>query len=66
MGIKLETNNHIVISDSPEGFANSMIKLFEDKDLRLRIGKNARALAKEKFDVAVLGNKISEFYNQLF
>ena len=66
MGIKLETNNHIVISDSPEDFANSMIKLFEDKDLRLRIGKNARALAKEKFDVAVLGNKISEFYNQLF
>lgn len=65
MGINLTSGENIIISDSPEDFAASMIKLHEDKELRLSIGKNARVLAKQKFDVKALGSEISEFYNLL-
>jgi glycosyltransferase involved in cell wall biosynthesis len=66
MGINLKTNENIIISDSPEDFANSMVKLYEDKAFRLKLGENARTTAQQKFDVNALGTQISEFYNRLF
>ncbi len=66
MGISLNNNENILISDTPEGFANSMVTLHEDKELRLKLGKNARALSQQMFDVQRLGKQISEFYNRLF
>jgi glycosyltransferase involved in cell wall biosynthesis len=66
MGINLNTNENIIISDSPEAFANSMVKLYEDKAFRLKLGGNARTTAQRKFDVNALGTQISEFYNRLF
>lgn len=65
MGINLNANEDIVISDTPEDFADAMIQLHEDKDLRLALGKSARSLAQRKFDVNALGKQISEFYNRL-
>lgn len=65
MGISLNANENIMISDTPEAFADAMIQLHEDKNLRLALGKSARFLAQQKFDVNTLGNQISEFYNRL-
>lgn len=65
MGISLKANENIMISDTPEDFADAMIRLHKDENLRFAMGKSARSLAQQKFDVNALGNQISGFYNRL-
>ena len=66
MGIQLKKNENILIGDSPEDFAEAMVRLYKDKDFRLNVGKTARTLAKKEFDVIALGKKMNEFYTRLF
>ena len=53
-GIAVEPNN-------PFDLANSLINLKEKSDLRLKMSKNARALAEEKFDRKILGKEFVKF-----
>lgn len=48
-GIDAEHGRDIFIADEPEQFANSVIRLLKDTDLRERIAKNARKLVEEKY-----------------
>jgi glycosyltransferase involved in cell wall biosynthesis len=53
-GVAVEPNN-------PSELANSLINLKEKSDLRLKMSKNARALAEEKFDRKILGKEFVKF-----
>lgn len=53
-GIEVKPEEHILIADSPEDFANAIIRLLEDLALRQKLVENARQLVCEKYDWAVI------------
>ena len=48
-GIDVKTNEHLFIEDDPTQFANAVITLLEDAELRNRLGAAGRKLAVEKY-----------------
>ena len=56
----------VVAPDSPEEFAEGLIKLADNPDARAEYGKNARALAEREFDRDVLSDKFSDFLEQVY
>ena len=48
-GILARHNEHLLIANTPEDFAGSVIRLFEDKALKERLTQHAFALAHERY-----------------
>lgn len=49
-GIKVENGRHLLIADSPEEFAASVLQLLEDQNLATELGRNGRRLIEEVYD----------------
>lgn len=48
-GIDVIQERHIFVSDTPEDFSRSVIRLIKDKDLRMQISREARKLIEENY-----------------
>lgn len=48
-GLDVVSGKHILIADSPEGFAEKVLTLLEDEKLRNKLMKNSFALIREKY-----------------
>jgi polysaccharide biosynthesis protein PslH len=59
-GISVMHGENILIADSPEDFANNVILLFNDKDLRKNLAANARKLVEEKYAWPIIGEKLRQ------
>jgi glycosyltransferase involved in cell wall biosynthesis len=49
-GINYSEGNDILIADKPEDFAEAVIKVMNDQDLALRLGKGGKCTLEEKYD----------------
>lgn len=56
-GIPLRNNEHILIADEPHAFADSIIKLLEDKELANKIAKNCHNFVQEHYSLDTLANE---------
>jgi len=56
---------NVAIADSPEEFAAKVIQLLSDKKLRTRIGKNARHIARTKYDSTIIAEQHERLYDEL-
>lgn len=61
-GIDAKDGENIVIADEPRQFADSIIKLLKDKQLRQKLGENGRLLVQEKYDWKAIARKLEEIY----
>jgi len=64
-GIVCENNKHIIIADSADEFKKALLKCISDKTFCEQIGKNAFALAHEKYDNFVICAGLMQFYKTL-
>jgi len=64
-GLGLINNEHLIISDDPDEFANSVIRLARDKQLRNKLGENGRLLVQEKYDWKSIALKLEKTYRNL-
>jgi glycosyltransferase involved in cell wall biosynthesis len=48
-GIKAGNDKEVLIADTPEEFAEKIVMLMRDENLRVRLLKNAQALIKEQY-----------------
>jgi glycosyltransferase involved in cell wall biosynthesis len=62
-GIRCTHGEHILIADSPEEFADAILRCLRNADLCMRIGKVARELAECEYENSVLGARLMEFYS---
>jgi len=53
---------HLLIADTEEDFANSVIMLLENEQLKNLLSKNARKFAIECFDFTIVGKKLEKEY----
>jgi glycosyltransferase involved in cell wall biosynthesis len=65
-GVYCRTNEHIVLADDPETFAQKILELFESPQLVKIIGENAANTAAENYDVRLLAKRYEEFYARLY
>ena len=64
-GIDYETNENILIADTPDEFVKIINELAEDKEKCAKIGKSARVLIEEKYDNKILTEKLINFYKEI-
>lgn len=56
-GLQATDGRHLLIADTAAGFAAAVVRLHQDHGLYLELSRNARLLAKERYDWPVLGLK---------
>ena len=59
-GIPVENEKNILIADTPEDFAVSIIKIIRDQELATSLGRNLRELVAENFSLDALAKEGSE------
>lgn len=64
-GISIKKNQHILIANEAEDFANKIIGLARDREKTEQLGRNARLLAENKFDNTVLSRDLINFIEEL-
>ena len=60
-----EVNGRLVLPGDAEGIANAVIDLLSDSGKALRIGANAKIVARQRFDVKRLINDMDSLYREL-
>ncbi|HMT28701.1 MAG TPA: glycosyltransferase family 4 protein [Bacteroidia bacterium] len=61
-GINYTDGKNIIIANSPEDFSRAILKCVSDLEYCRKIGKEARLLAENVFENAILGKDLLKFY----
>jgi len=64
-GLGVTHEENIILADNPYEFASKILRLFEDKNLREKIGKNARQFVKEKYDWNIVAEKLVKVWKEM-
>ena len=64
-GLELRDGEEIFIADEPTAFADAVIRLLTDSQLRRRIGENGRARVERDYDWQSIGEKLHGVYTKI-
>ena len=64
-GLELTPGYDIFIEDDPHLFADAVVKILKDQDLRAKLAVNAYNTVTEKYDWQPIGYRLQEFLNNL-
>lgn len=64
-GIQCNNNHNVIIADEPKLFAEKIVNIYYDRELRNKIGMNALNLVHNVYDWNIIGNKIINFYDKI-
>jgi len=64
-GIGASVGRDILLADTPEAFAEAIVRLLLDRDLQLQLGRHARAFAASAFDNRNIGEQLIYFFNKI-
>ncbi len=63
-GLGLINGEHLLISDDPNEFANSVMLLLNDRDLRCKLGENGKKLVEDQYDWKAISIKLDSIYRR--
>jgi glycosyltransferase involved in cell wall biosynthesis len=64
-GIDVSPGKNIIVEDTPKKFAESVIYLLENANIRKDIGSMGRRLIEEKYDWTMIGKRQRELYKEI-
>ena len=64
-GLDVQSEKHILIADTPETFAQAVVRLLKDRDLRQQIADNAYNLVNERYNWSVVLPQFSDLVEQV-
>ena len=64
-GIEAEPETHLLVADDPAIFADSVIRLLEDKSLQTSMTRNAARLIEERYAWHTLAKQLSDTYEDI-
>jgi polysaccharide biosynthesis protein PslH len=64
-GLDVIDEQHLMIADNPEQFAEKTVRLLADATLRQRIGTNARQVVVSRYDWDVIVKRLMQIYTQV-
>jgi polysaccharide biosynthesis protein PslH len=63
-GLDVRNDEHLLIADTPESFAQACANVLQDKELALRLAQNARQLILERYDANVALPTLDAIYRR--
>jgi glycosyltransferase involved in cell wall biosynthesis len=63
-GIAVESGRHLLVADTPEAFAQAILRLLEDKSLADELGDNGRRLIQSTYDYRAACRPLETLYQQ--
>jgi glycosyltransferase involved in cell wall biosynthesis len=64
-GLEVEEGTEILLADDPESFAARVLELFENGELRKRLGHAARERVVHAYDWRIIGRKLAALLERL-
>jgi glycosyltransferase involved in cell wall biosynthesis len=64
-GLAVRDREHLLIADDIETFARQILELFDDADLRRRLGFAGRALAEQSYSWHLAGDRLEALYRRV-
>jgi glycosyltransferase involved in cell wall biosynthesis len=64
-GLNVKDGENILIADTPEEFVEKILIVFDNKNVRLKIEKNARKYVEDNFSYDIIKKKWIEFYEEI-
>ncbi len=64
-GIPVVSGEHLIIADDPQSFADGVIRLFRDPDLREKVARNGQDLVRENFGWKKKADEMDQIYQQI-
>lgn len=64
-GLEVISGRHLLVADTPEEFALSLVRLFRNSEHRRSIAAEARHLVEQRYDWKLLGGKLWAVYQEL-
>jgi sugar transferase (PEP-CTERM/EpsH1 system associated) len=64
-GLEVTPEGDILIGDTPEAFAEQVVRCLRDPDLRARLGAQGRALVERRYRWEPIGEELAAFYQEL-
>jgi len=64
-GLDVTAGQDILIADEPQAFANAVLRLLDDADLRARLSENGRRLVSERYDWREIGTRLNAFLERV-
>lgn len=58
-GLELEDGRHLLLSDDPKSFAQSVIRLLQDRNYAQQLAGSARSLVAEKYDWSIVSKQFA-------
>lgn len=59
-GIEVQSGKHLLLADAPEEFAHSCALLLKNRDLRIQLGEQGRALVRDRYQWTKIENMIAD------
>lgn len=63
-GLDMHDGEHLLVADTPADFAHACAKVLQDKDLSLRLARNARRLILERYDAKGALRTLDDIYER--
>lgn len=63
-GIDVADGESVLFATSPEDYVKSIARLFDDKDLREKLGRNGRQLITAKYSYTSIGKQLATLFSQ--
>ena len=63
--LKVKDGEHLLVADEPQQFADAVVSLMTDKNLRMRLSSNARSYIQEYHDWDSMGQKLEAVYRRM-
>jgi GT2 family glycosyltransferase/glycosyltransferase involved in cell wall biosynthesis len=64
-GLLVTPGEHLIVADDPQAFADGVVALLDDPDLRARTVRAARRLVEEKYDWRAIAEVLTRAYDRL-
>ena len=64
-GLDVKHNEHLLIADTPQAFADSVVRLLREPELRQRLKNRAYELVRQKYDWSVVIPRFSTMVEQI-
>ncbi|SYZ73062.1 putative Glycosyl transferase group 1 [Candidatus Zixiibacteriota bacterium] len=64
-GLEVANEKHLLLADTAKSFAEAILRLMNDSELRRNLGESGRQLAVEKYSWDILAEKLQRFLDKL-
>jgi glycosyltransferase involved in cell wall biosynthesis len=64
-GVEVRDGENILIADTPQDFAQAVVRAIRDEELARRLAANGRQWVEEKYDWRIVYPKLDEVYDKV-